>query len=339
VRGPAALILSGGKGTRLRPLTLGTPKPLLPLVNAPSLGFPLALLRKHGCRDAVLCVSDELAPYRPFVSAQKKLGTSVLCSRETRELGTAGAMKNAERLAQGETLFAFNGDILTDLDLTAMLRFHRERRARITIALVPVPDPKHYGLVRTGPRGRVRAFIEKPPSGRSASAKGVLINGGIYLMDRAVLDRVPAGRNSSVERELFPGCVRDGLPVFGYAVPRGTYWLDIGTPEKYLQANLDVLSGRLKKIVPAGSLRRISPSASIHPLARVGPDAVVGPFCRVGAGAEVRRSVLLRRVTAGKDSVVEGAMIGPGSVLGDAVRVRPFTVLGPRSRVTAFSRV
>ncbi len=280
-----AVVLAGGEGTRLRPLTHTTPKPMLPIANRPFLEHQIAHLRAHGIDRVVLACG-----YRPD-AIRAHFGAELEYVVEPQPLGTGGAIAHAAR-ALSETFVVANGDVITDLDLSALVRFHRDREARMTLALHPVDDPSRYGVVVTAADGAVTAFVEKPAPG---TAPAVTINAGTYVVEPDVLDLIPEGRAVSVEYEVFPLLVGAGL----YAHSSNGYWRDIGTPESYLAANLEWM--------PAGGL--VDPSAHVDPGADV-TGSVVGPRCRVEAGARVSRSVLLEGavVTAGR--TVENRVMG-----------------------------
>jgi mannose-1-phosphate guanylyltransferase len=280
-----AVILVGGQGTRLRPLTEWLPKPMLPIANRPFLEHQIDHLRAHGINRVILSCG-----YMPD-AIQAHFGDRLEYVVEDHPLGTGGAIENAAR-GLHETFVVCNGDILTELDLTAMIAFHRSRRAQATIALHQVDDPSRYGLVRTDERGAVSAFIEKPEPGESDVDT---INAGTYVMEPGVLRLIAPGATVSVEREVFPRLVGDGL----YARVDPGSWIDIGTPDTYLAANLQQM--------PDGGL--VDPTASVEAGAVI-KDSVVGPGARVGAGAVVERSVLLpgARVTGGM--VVEERVVG-----------------------------
>lgn len=333
-----ALILSGGMGTRLRPLTLYAPKPLLPIANVPHLSYPLALLRAHGVAEAVLCTAEALGPYRPFIREEKKLGTTVRCSRETSELGTAGAIRNAEKYIKSDTFFVFNGDVLTDIDLSAMIRFHKARGAKITVALVPVENPAAYGLVLTDAQGRIRQFIEKPKELLPEWGKKFYINAGIYLFDRSVLARIPKGKKHSTERELFPGCLADGIPFYGFHAD-GAYWLDIGKPESYLKGNIDALDRSRVKMRAGRGQSRIAPGSAVHRTAELHATAVIGKKCRIGARAQLKNCVILDGVKVEEDAVIENCVIGRGARIGRSSTVRGAQVIGDRSVLTPFCKL
>jgi mannose-1-phosphate guanylyltransferase len=226
-------------------------------------------------------------------------------------------LKNAQQFVGDETFLAFNGDVLTDVDLSAMVDWHSERGAEATIVLTPVEDPSAYGVVPTGTDGRVLGFIEKPPAGEAPTN---LVNAGVYVCEPRLLDRIPTGRVSSAERELWPDVVKDGTL---YAQGTDAYWMDIGTPEKYLQANLDALAGRYicsAVVDPDGKMALLADGAEVHESAQVS-SSCIGPGSRVGANAIVERAVLLAGVTVSdgatvRDAVLgERATIGPGAVV------------------------
>ena len=280
-----AVVLVGGEGTRLRPLTHTTPKSMLPIANRPFLEHQVAHLRAHGVDRIVLACG-----YRPD-AIRAHFGAELEYVVEPEPLGTGGAIAYAARTLS-ETFVVANGDVLTDLDLSALVRFHRDRDARMTLALHPVDDPSRYGVVVTAADGAVTAFIEKPPPGTAPVAT---INAGTYVVEPDALDLIPEGKAVSVEYDVFPLLVGAGL----YAQNADGYWRDIGTPASYLAANLERM--------PAGGL--VDPSARVEPGASV-TGSVVGPRCRVEAGATVSGSVLLEGtvVTAGR--TVENRVMG-----------------------------
>lgn len=280
-----AVVLVGGEGTRLRPLTLTTPKPMLPIANRPFLERQLDHLRLHGIDDVVLACG-----YQPD-AIRAHFGGAVAYAVEPEPLGTGGAMAFAAR-SFGETFLVCNGDVLTDLDITALVAFHRDRGARMTLALQPVDDPSRYGVVATDGGGAVTAFIEKPPPG-STSVR--TINAGTYVVEPDVLELIPAGRAVSVEYDVFPRLVGDGL----HGLAHAGRWRDIGTPASYLAANMEWM--------PPGGL--VDPAAEVDADADVA-YSVVGPGCRIEARARVRRSVVLAGavVRGGRD--VENRVVG-----------------------------
>lgn len=313
-----AVILAGGEGTRLRPLTNTVAKSLFPICNVPFLEHQVALLSHHGVTDAILLTGYLPEAFEPFAErASEAYGVRLEVSREKRPLGTAGAVRNVlDRLA-GRTL-VFNGDVLTDLDLGALMTLHRERGAAATIALTRVEDASPYGLVPIARDGRVEAFIEKPPL--DVARGGGLINAGTYVLEPGVLSEVPAGEMWSFERQVFPALLESGEPVHGFE--SDAYWIDIGTPDRYLAANRDALDGRVV-VAMDGDLvdgpALLGSGASAAPGARVGPHAVLGPFSRVEAGAAVEESVLLEGARVEQGATVRGSVLGPRAVVGAGV--------------------
>jgi mannose-1-phosphate guanylyltransferase len=285
-----AVVLVGGFGTRLRPLTLHTPKAMLPIANRPFLEHQLDHLHAHGIDRVILSCG-----YRPD-AIRDHFGDRFEYVVENQLLGTGGAIANAAR-GLTETFVACNGDVLTDLDLTALVAFHRARRARMTLALHPVDDPSRYGVVVTDERGSVTQFLEKPAPG---TAPADTINAGTYVIEPEVLELIEPDRQVSVEYEVFPRLVGSGL----YAQRQDGRWSDIGTPESYLAANLDALTGE----------------GGVHPDAEVAAGAtvtrsVIGPGASVGAGARVCESVLLAGAHVAEGAVVERQVLDADGVV------------------------
>jgi mannose-1-phosphate guanylyltransferase len=304
-----AIVLVGGEGTRLRPLTNSIPKPGLTLVDRPFLAYMIEWLAGHGVTEVVLACGFLPDVLRAALAGEEeRAGTKIRYVAEPEPLGTAGAIRFAAD-ALGDELedrfLALNGDVLTDLDLSALLRAHEERAARATIALHPVDDSSAFGLVQSGREGEVLEFREK--TGETEPGE---INAGMYVLERSVLDLIPAGENVSIEREVFPRLVGDGL----HDLLLDGYWVDIGTPERYLQASWDILEQRVEtRVEPTGPSVLIDSGAAVDEGARVGPRAVVGPGCRVAAGAEVLESVLLDGCTVGENARVTGSILAPGA--------------------------
>lgn len=300
-----ALLIAGGFGTRLRPLTLTRPKHLLPIALKPHIVHVFDLLVRHGIEDVALLTSYLADRFEEVVRQARERGLRVEVIHETDPLGTAGAIKNAASFIGDDPFVAMNGDILTTLDLGAAIGFHRDRSAEVTIVLTPVEDPSAYGVVPTDDEGRVQGFIEKPPPGTASTN---LINAGVYVMEASVLEHIPEGVAHSAERGLFPGLVETGERVFALATD--AYWMDIGTPAKYLQANLDALAGHLPGGTVTGGIA-VAGDARISDEATVG-SACIGPGCVVGRGAVVERSVLLPGVQVGQNARVVGTIAGEG---------------------------
>ena len=350
-----AVILAGGLGTRLRPLTLERPKPVVPLLNVPFLCYQLGFLGGHGVRDVILSVSHRAEAIRTIM-ARERLGEVRLRDVvERNPLGTAGGVRNAADLVDRRVV-VLNGDVLTDLDLTAMLRAHEARGAAATIYLTPVENPTAYGLVELGPDGRVHRFLEKPGWEEVTTNT---VNAGVYVLERELLDWIPKGEAYSMEREFFPLLLERGVAFYGFVSPG--YWLDIGTPAKYFQAQQDLLARRFRAPVepaghegPAGwihSTATVAPSARIRgpvvigpechieATAVVGPSVVLGAECRIGAGAVIDTSVLWEDVDVGAAARLTGCLVGRSVSIGAHARVTPGAVLGDGSRLGDYSRL
>jgi mannose-1-phosphate guanylyltransferase len=312
-----AVVLVGGFGTRLRPLTLTTPKQMLPIVDRPMIERVVGTLAEHGVTEAVLSLG-----YRPdaFVDAYpdgRCAGVDLHYAVEPDPLDTAGAVRFAARSAGiDETFVVVNGDVLTDLDLTGLWKLHHERGAEGTIALTPVDDPSRYGVVATDDDGRVSAFIEKPPPG---TAPTNWINAGTYVLEPSVVDRIDDGRKVSIERETFPSMVDDRSL---FAVPSEAYWVDAGTPATYLQVQLDLIDGVRGPAEPA-----VAATASIDAAADVRHSVVMADVS-VDAGASVTDSVLLPGARVAAGAQVSGSVVGPRVVVGRGAMVADLTVLG-----------
>jgi mannose-1-phosphate guanylyltransferase len=320
-----AVVLVGGEGTRLRPLTYTTPKQLLPIVETPMLERVLGHLASHGIDEAVLSLG-----YRPeaFIDQYPDgtaAGVTLSYAVEPELLDTAGAIGFAARHAGiQETFVVVNGDVLTDGDLTALLAFHSTNGAKATIYLSPVEDPSRFGVVPTDDDGRVIAFVEKPPRDEAPTN---LINAGIYVIEPEVLDRIPGDRRVSVERETFPSLAAEGAL---FAMTDGAYWIDTGTPLAYLQAQSDLLSGRRESPPALGAIRSAGSPGSAGGAWQLGnpeitgdvdSESLVGDGAQVLAGAEVTRSVV------GAGAVVEGGAKVSYSVLFPGARVREGAVV------------
>jgi mannose-1-phosphate guanylyltransferase len=309
-----ALLLAGGLGTRLRPLTHTRPKHLLPIANRPHLEHVFDSLLRQGITEVVLLTSYLAEAFAGLVEAGRARGLQLALTHEKTPLGTAGALRNAVAFVGDDAFVVFNGDILTDVDLGEVIAFHRARRAEATILLTPVEDPSAFGVVPTDEDGRVRGFIEKPAAD---DAPTNLINAGVYIMEPSILSRIPPGEVWSAERQLFPDLVEEGARL--YAVGTNAYWMDVGTPDKLLQANLDALHGRVRTDLegrPRNGAVLLSESASIAPGARVS-SSCLGSGAAVEDGATVEECVLL-----------PGAEVGSGatamrSILGEGARVEP----------------
>jgi mannose-1-phosphate guanylyltransferase len=341
-----AVILVGGQGTRLRPLTERIRKDMLPLVDRPLLAFTFEHLRKHGVRRGIVsCGYLPTQIKEHFADAYGELELSYHVEDEP--LGTAGGIAFAAGDI-GETFFALNGDSLRDADLVELVRFHRETGAKATILLTPVADPSRYGLVRLAPDGRVSTFLEKP---RPEEIDTNLINAGLYVLEPEVLERIPRGRAVSIERDVFPRLADEGS-VYGLALDG--YWLDVGTPDAYLQAHRDVLERSFSTetgdalgpdFMLVHETARVHEGARLVPPVYVGPGAVVedgaraGSLAVVGAGAQLARGALVEssvvgaRVKIGAATAVVGSIVGDEAELGPGCEVRNLGVVGPGAKL------
>jgi mannose-1-phosphate guanylyltransferase len=302
-----AIVLVGGEGTRLRPLTSDVPKPALTLVDRPFLAYMVEWLAAHGVTEVVLACGFLPDVLQEALGEGEHAGVRLVYVTEPERRGTAGAIRfAADALGDDldESFFALNGDVLTDLDLTALRSAHRERAARATIALYPVEDSAAYGLVTVDGDGGVTEFTEK--TGEPVPGE---INAGAYFLERSVLDLIAPDREVSIEREVFPQLIGNGLG----ALPLQGYWMDIGTPERYLQASWDILEGRVEtRVAPTAPGLLIAAGAEVDAGAKLGPRAVVSPGCRIAAGAEVRESVLLDGCRVEDGARVSGSVLAAG---------------------------
>jgi mannose-1-phosphate guanylyltransferase len=324
-----ALVLAGGQGTRLRPLTLTTPKPVMPLAGRPFLTFMLSWLKRHGVDDAILSCGF-MSKAVEDVLGDEYDGIRLHHVVEEEKLDTAGPVRLAfeEGLLQ-ERLFVLNGDCLADLDLTAELEFHKSVGAAVTLALMPVEDTSAYGVVPTHDDGRVEAFLEK----QSGPVPTNRINAGAYVLERSVVEqRIESGRPVSFEREVFPGLVGDGL----YGWEASGYWIDIGTPERYLEATYDLLAGRVPSTLPERDVTdSLIPESCIVSGARIGPLSVLGEHCSVGSDAVVERSVLHQSVRVGADASIVGSVLADDVVVGEGARIGPDAIIGAGAEIAA----
>jgi mannose-1-phosphate guanylyltransferase len=340
-----ALILAGGEGTRLRPLTSTMPKPVVPLVDRPFIVYMLEWLARHGVDDVILSCGFMADGVRSVLGEGSDLGIRLRYVEEPRPLGTGGALKFAEDLLE-ERFFMLNGDVLTDIDLSAQLAQHERTGASATLALVGVEDPSAYGLVRQNEDHSVKQFVEKPDPDQIDTN---LVNAGVYILEREVLDvMAPAGSNISIEREVFPVLVGRGL----YGFPAEGYWLDIGTPTRYLQGTFDILEGNVSTQVgqrlSAAGLALVDgadvegrlvapalagPGAVIARHAIVGGRTVLGAGVEVGEGAHVESSVVLPGARVGARCTISSSIIGPRVSIGEHCRIEGGVVIGEGAKI------
>jgi mannose-1-phosphate guanylyltransferase len=305
-----ALILAGGEGTRLRPLTSTVPKPVVPLVDRPFIAFMLDWLRSHGVDDVVMSCGHLADGVRTVLGDGSSVGVRLRYMEEPRPLGTGGALKFAEDMLD-ERFLMLNGDCLADLDLSAQLAAHASSGARATLALYPVEDPSAYGLVRLNDDSTVREFVEKPAPDQIDTNN---ISAGAYVLERSVLSLLVKGERASIERDVFPRLVGDGL--YGHVL--SGYWMDIGTPARYLEATFDILEGNVRTEVGARMGDRFTcVEDGVSNAGRIVPAALVESGCRIGSGARIGgRAVLEHDVTVGEGTTIENAVVMKGATIG-----------------------
>lgn len=350
-----AVIIAGGAGTRLRPLTYTIPKPMVPLFNKPFLQYQVELLRRHGIKDIIINLHYLAHEINDYFGDGSNLGVRIQYSTEETPLGTAGAVKRAESLFTGEPLLVMNGDILTDLDLGDLMAFHRQKQARATITLIRVSDPTAYGLVILDKEDRVLRFLEKPTWDEAVTDT---INAGFYILDPDVFRYVPVGEAYSFERGLFPLLLQLDEPFYGYIMEG--YWLDIGSPQKYVQAHHDILTERVKVELPArrrdgavwvGEDTDIDPSAELRgPLflgnqvkvrkkARVMEYAVLGDGVVVDDRSYVERTIVGSQTVIAEDARLVQCLVGRECQIQDHVQINAGAVIADRSVIARGTRI
>jgi mannose-1-phosphate guanylyltransferase len=322
-----ALILAGGEGTRLRPLTYTVPKPVLPLAGRPHIAYVIDWLVRHGVDDVIISCGF-LADGMREALAEVEPGVAIRYAEEPDARGTAGAIRFADDML-ADRFLVLNGDVLCDLDLTALIEQHGSTGAQATIALYPVPDPTGYGLIHRHDDGEVTEFLEKPEPDQIDTDE---INAGAYLLERSVLDLIPPDTAVSIEREVFPRMVGEGL----YGIRLEGYWIDIGTPDRYLEANWDILEGRVETVVGAGldSAAMVGEGSEVSPAAQLKPPCVLGRNCRVGDGATIERSVLLDGCVVEDNATVSNSILSAGVTVENGAELDA-AVVGENDRVGA----
>jgi mannose-1-phosphate guanylyltransferase len=341
------LILAGGKGTRLRPLTINTPKPVVPVANSPFLLYQIDLMRTGGIGEIILSLSYQPRKIEDLLKDGSDYGVWIRYAVEGTPLGTGGAFKNAEEHINSTTV-VFNGDVLTSLDLGAVIARHREKKAVATIVLTRVENPSAYGLVETDPDGWIKRFIEKPgPDEITCNT----INAGIYVLEPSVLAYMPKGEPYSFERGLFPALLEHNEPVFAYIMDR--YWIDIGTPRKYLEVHQDILAGKFKsdRVSPSALDRASLPASTLVDAKSIIDqevtirdnvlieNSVIGRNCKIAEGVHIVDSVIWSGNTIDTDARISGSLVGKGCYIGSSAILRPGVVLGDKAVVTDFSQL
>jgi mannose-1-phosphate guanylyltransferase len=334
-----AIVLVGGEGTRLRPLTYGTPKPMVPIMGVPFLARTMERLYEAGIRDVILPAGYMPEAITSYFGDGSQLGMKITYVIEDTPLGTAGALKNVEQYINGP-FFVLNGDILTSLDLRAMIVEHEKKGGIGLLHLIRVEDPSAFGCVVHDAQDRISSFVEKPPRETAPTNE---INAGTYLFEREILDMIPAGRNVSIERETFPEVIASGKGLYAYTT--NDYWIDLGKPEQYLAAHADILAHRMPMLTlepgATGDGATVvthvkdltlpvhaDAGVQIDPTAHIGPNVVLGTGTRIGAGARVRDSVLWDRVVIEEGAEVEGSILASNAFVGSGARVPVGGVIG-----------
>lgn len=319
-----AVVLVGGFGTRLRPLTSDLPKQMLPIVDRPMIEHVVGHLAAHGVEEVVLSLGFLPDAFRDAYSDGRCAGIPLHYAVEPEPLDTAGAIRfAAEDAGIDEAFLVLNGDVLTDLAVDELIGFHRASGAEATVSLTPVDDPSRYGVVPIDADGRVTGFVEKPPAG---AAPCNWINAGTYVFEPSVIDRIEPGRRVSVEREVFPAMADEGVL---YGLRSEAYWVDTGTPETYLGVQLDLLDG-----VRGPARSGVDDAAEIHPGATV-RRSVIGPGAVVAEGSRVCDSVVMAGSRIGEGAVVDGSLVGTDATIGPDARVLGLSVVGHGAEVVA----
>lgn len=344
-----ALILAGGKGTRLRPLTMYTPKPIVPVLNRPFLLYQIEILKRAGITDITLSLSYQPDKIEQLLDDGAEYGVNLRYLTEPSPRGTGGAYKFAADSIR-ETTIVFNGDILTDLDVSEVVEFHRQKQAEATIVLTPVKNPAAYGLVETDEENRVFRFREKPSAEEIAGLTTKNINAGIYILEPTVLDLIPEAENRSFEYNVFPDLLTAQKPFFAYLM-NDHYWRDIGTPESYLAAHHDFLSGKIKNFeVEKNGKFELATAAIIDKNSVIGENCVIKPNVRItnsviGEGvhieekASIENSVLWAHTRVSSAASIKNSVIGRSCHIGRNVSVKDGAVLGDKTSLTDYTKI
>lgn len=344
-----ALILAGGKGTRLRPLTVYTPKPIVPFLNQPFLLLQLNALRRAGITDITLSLSYQPDKIEQILGDGSEYGVNLRFITEPAPMGTGGAYRYAAEDLR-DTTIVFNGDILTDVDITKVIEFHKEKQAEATIVLTPVENPSAYGLVETEADGKVLKFREKPSAEEIPFLTTNNINAGIYILEPTVLDTIPKGENTSFEYKVFPDLLEMEKPFYAFVMDKN-YWRDIGNPASYLAAHQDFLSGNIKNIeVEHTTNYEAATAANVDKTSIIGADCVIKPNAKIinsvlGQGvhveekAVIENSVIWSHTRISNSAKIQNAVIGRSCYIGKNVEVGAGAVLGDKTSLTDYTKV
>ncbi len=329
-----AIILVGGQGTRLYPLTVNTPKAMVPVLNKPFLEHVISHLISHKIRDIILAQGHLSQPITDYFGDGSRFGANLIYNTEDKPLGTGGAVKNAESWL-GDTFLVFNGDIFTDLDISSMIAFHEDKKAELTISTTPVDDPTSYGLIETDADGRITHFLEKPDR---QQITGNMINAGTYVMSSSVLKIVPEETKTSFERQVFLRLLEEGRPFYAYS--SDAYWIDIGRPESYFELHRDLLLGKSRRYllktseeVVIGNGCRIAPAATINGPVIIGDDcsigdkvsikgpSVIGNGCQIADGSVIEESIIWHNVNICRGCHIKKTVIANHCYLGSGIAI------------------
>lgn len=348
-----AIILVGGLGTRLRPLTNNVPKAAVPMMNKPFLTYQLKLLAKHGIKDVLLSVGYLSEYLQSCMDSQDQYGLNLTYVLEETPLGTAGAIKNCEKFLH-DTFLVMTGDLLTTINLTKIKKFHDEKNAFITMCTKELEDPTGYGLVEYDSNQKVIRFIEKPENWREFNTRAV--NTAIWIMEPGILDFIPKNVNYSAEYELFPALLKSGKPFYAY--PSDEYWFEFGGPAKYIQAHRALFDGEIQidgaieisekiwtekkvEIEPEVKLRKplyLGENCKIGAKAKIGNYTVIGSSSKIGANAKITNSILWEDTVVGKGASIENCILCRECKIGDYVQLSN-CVLGDRTVIPKYSKV
>ncbi len=328
-----AVILSGGLGTRLRPLTCSRPKPLFPILNKPLLETQIVNLAKAGVSEVILAINYMAEVVQAVIGDGSKYGIKITYSEEIEPLGTGGAVKNAEKFIDGDTFFQLNGDIVTSLDYAQLLKFHRDHKAELTLAGYIVEDPTRFGVMKLDGQNRVIEFVEKPKSVSQEDAKRLPINAGVNIFEPSILDLIPPGKKLSMEKEIFPQLVTRGRV---FCMPFPGIWLDVGLPSDFMRANKLLLeynrtNGKDKTLISPncmiGKNVEIEPPVAIEAGISIGANSHIGPYTiigknsKIGDGVNISQSVLFENVRIGNFTSIKESILGTGVSVGQWVKI------------------
>jgi len=316
-----AVILVGGKATRLLPLTANIPKAIIPVLNTPFLEHAIRHLGRHQIKDIILAQGHLAQPIESHLGDGSRFGVKLSYAVEDTPRGTAGAVKNAASYLD-DAFLVLNGDVFTDLDITALIDFHRQRKAKATIALAPVDDPTAYGLIETDAEGRVTRWLEKPAWNEVLQRRTNMINAGTYVLEPDILALIPPQKEVSIEKETFQRLLAQGEPMYAYSSQ--AYWMDMGTPEKYLQLHRDLLSGKCRHYgLTPGEEVLTGEHTDIHPTAQIKGPVIIGNNCSIGRRVHLIGPVVIRDgCTILEDSVIEDSVVWRNARLGPRANLK-----------------